>query len=135
MLMPIPKRLSQLLLLLLLAGCAGAPKVPPVLDGPLVISTWPFGKDANDKAIAALASGRSLVDAVELGIRETERVVSRPMPSGTRPFSQDGRGAFFSRWLHSEDVMVEAQRGLLVTESACACSYYSSQQVQKTCKF
>ena len=75
MLMPIPKRLSQLLLLLLLAGCAGAPKVTPVLDGPLVISTWPFGKDANDKAIAALASGRSLVDAVEFGIRETERVV------------------------------------------------------------
>jgi N4-(beta-N-acetylglucosaminyl)-L-asparaginase len=74
MLMPIPKRLSQLLLLLLLAGCAGAPKVTPVLEGPLVISTWPFGKDANDKAIAALASGRSLLDAVELGIRETERV-------------------------------------------------------------
>ena len=46
--------------------------------------------------------------AVLKSIHETERVVSRPTPSGTRPFSQDGRGAFFSRWLHSEDVMVPA---------------------------
>lgn len=75
MLTPIPARLSQLLLLLfLLAGCVGTPMGAKVLEGPLVISTWPFGKHANDKAIAALAAGKSLIDAVELGIRETERV-------------------------------------------------------------
>lgn len=72
--MPNASRSSLFVLLLLLAGCAGAPAAPSVLDGPLVISTWPFGKDANDKSIAALAAGRSLIDAVELGIRETERV-------------------------------------------------------------
>jgi len=74
MLMSIPSRRSWLMLLLLLAGCAGSPAASGVLDGPLVISTWPFGKDANDKAIAVLAAGGSLVDAVEYGIRETERV-------------------------------------------------------------
>ena len=75
MLTPIPARLSQLLLLLfLLAACVGTPMGAKVLEGPLVISTWPFGKHANDKAIAALAAGKSLIDAVELGIRETERV-------------------------------------------------------------
>lgn len=75
MLTPIPARLSQLLLLLfLLAGCVGTPMGAKVLEGPLVISTWSFGKHANDKAIAALAAGKSLIDAVELGIRETERV-------------------------------------------------------------
>lgn len=67
-------RLAQLLLLIVLAGCAGAPMGTTVLEGPLVISTWPFGKHANDKAMAALAAGKSLIDAVELGIRETERV-------------------------------------------------------------
>ncbi|MFT4511343.1 MAG: N4-(beta-N-acetylglucosaminyl)-L-asparaginase [Planctomycetota bacterium] len=56
---------------LLLGACAGTPA--SVLDGPLVVSTWPFGRHANDEAMAALAAGKSLIDAVELGIRETER--------------------------------------------------------------
>lgn len=60
-------------LLMVTGSCTSTPSVA-WLDGPLVISTWPFGKDANDKAIAALAAGKSRLDAVELGIRETERV-------------------------------------------------------------
>ena len=56
---------------LLLSACASAPASG--LDGPLVVSTWPFGRFANDQSMAALAAGKSLIDAVELGIRETER--------------------------------------------------------------
>lgn len=72
MLMPKALRLSQLLLLLLLASCAGAPAARSVLDGPVVISTWPFGKLGNDAAVAALAAGKSRLDAIELGIRAVE---------------------------------------------------------------
>lgn len=39
---------------------------------PLVISTWPFGKPANDRALEILQSGGSTLDAVEQGIRVTE---------------------------------------------------------------
>jgi isoaspartyl peptidase/L-asparaginase-like protein (Ntn-hydrolase superfamily) len=35
---------------------------------PLVVSTWPFGKPANDTALAVLGRGGSLLDAVEQGI-------------------------------------------------------------------
>src|SRR5437899_12893362 len=35
---------------------------------PLVVSTWPFGKPANDTALAILLRGGSLLDAVEQGI-------------------------------------------------------------------
>ncbi len=35
---------------------------------PLVVSTWPFGKPANDAALAVMARGGSLLDAVEQGI-------------------------------------------------------------------
>jgi len=35
---------------------------------PLIVSTWPFGKPANDAALAVLARGGSLLDAVEQGI-------------------------------------------------------------------
>jgi len=69
----IPSRVVLFALPWLLGSCAGAP-VAAVIDGPLVISTWPFGKHANDKAMAAFAAGKSRMDAVELGIRETERV-------------------------------------------------------------
>ena len=67
-------RLFLFVLLLLLASCASWPPPGRLYDGPLIISTWPFGKDANDKAYAALREGKSLIDAVEIGIRETERV-------------------------------------------------------------
>jgi isoaspartyl peptidase/L-asparaginase-like protein (Ntn-hydrolase superfamily) len=36
--------------------------------GPLVVSTWPFGKPANDAAMAVLVRGGSILDAVEQGI-------------------------------------------------------------------
>jgi isoaspartyl peptidase/L-asparaginase-like protein (Ntn-hydrolase superfamily) len=39
---------------------------------PVVISTWPFGKEANEKALSILLGGGSTLDAVEQGIRVTE---------------------------------------------------------------
>jgi N4-(beta-N-acetylglucosaminyl)-L-asparaginase len=41
-------------------------------DSPLVISTWDHGMAANAAALAALASGGSVVDAVERGVMVTE---------------------------------------------------------------
>lgn len=41
-------------------------------DTPLVISTWDHGMAANAAALAALASGRSVIDAVESGVMVTE---------------------------------------------------------------
>lgn len=37
-------------------------------EKPLVVSTWPFGKPANEAALAVLARGGSILDAVEQGI-------------------------------------------------------------------
>ncbi|MCC6231607.1 MAG: N(4)-(beta-N-acetylglucosaminyl)-L-asparaginase [Verrucomicrobiales bacterium] len=45
---------------------------------PLVVSTWPFGKDANEKALQTLTAGRSLLDAVVEGITVTEYDLSVP---------------------------------------------------------
>lgn len=39
---------------------------------PLVVSTWPFGKPANEKALAVLQAGGSGLDAIEQGIHVTE---------------------------------------------------------------
>jgi isoaspartyl peptidase/L-asparaginase-like protein (Ntn-hydrolase superfamily) len=41
-------------------------------DRPLVISTWPFGKGANDRALEILKTGGSPLDAVENGINVIE---------------------------------------------------------------
>jgi L-asparaginase/N4-(beta-N-acetylglucosaminyl)-L-asparaginase len=41
-------------------------------QAPLIISTWPFGKPANEKALATLRAGGSGLDAIEQGIRLTE---------------------------------------------------------------
>jgi N4-(beta-N-acetylglucosaminyl)-L-asparaginase len=65
-------RLSLFLLLVLLPACAGGPP-PSLVDGPITISTWPFGRFANEQAIEAFAAGRGRLDAVELGVREIER--------------------------------------------------------------
>ncbi|HEX5051958.1 MAG TPA: N(4)-(beta-N-acetylglucosaminyl)-L-asparaginase [Planctomycetota bacterium] len=59
----------------MLTSCAGAPP-SPTTQGPLAIATWPFGKTANDFALAALQNGGSRLDAVEAGIREIERLSS-----------------------------------------------------------
>src|SRR3954464_13977645 len=37
-------------------------------ERPLFVSTWPFGKPANEKALKTLEAGGSLLDAVEQGI-------------------------------------------------------------------
>ncbi len=39
---------------------------------PIIISTWPFGKPANDRAWEVLQAGGSALDAVEQGIQVTE---------------------------------------------------------------
>jgi len=44
----------------------------------LVISTWPFGKAANDVAIKVIEEGRSPLDAVEEGIAVVEADPSNP---------------------------------------------------------
>lgn len=41
-------------------------------QAPLIVSTWPFGKPANEKALETLRSGGSGLDAIEQGIRVTE---------------------------------------------------------------
>ncbi len=41
-------------------------------ERPLFISTWPFGKEANDASLASFERKGSLLDAVEDGIRQTE---------------------------------------------------------------
>ncbi|MCA9172121.1 MAG: N(4)-(beta-N-acetylglucosaminyl)-L-asparaginase, partial [Planctomycetales bacterium] len=38
----------------------------------LIVSTWPFGKAANEQAMKALQAGGSPLDGVEAGIRQTE---------------------------------------------------------------
>ena len=86
MLSSIPQRLAQSLglslgcvtmtTLLTLTSCAGAPAVPANPAGVRMIATWPFGKTANDHALAVLNRGGSRLDAVEAGIREIERLSS-----------------------------------------------------------
>lgn len=52
----------------------GADRAPDSGAGemPLIVSTWPFGKAANERALTTLAAGGSPLDAVEQGIRLTE---------------------------------------------------------------
>jgi isoaspartyl peptidase/L-asparaginase-like protein (Ntn-hydrolase superfamily) len=39
---------------------------------PLIISTWNFGRPANEVALAAMKAGKSTLDAIEAGIRQAE---------------------------------------------------------------
>lgn len=48
----------------------------PKWKGPLIVSTWPFGKPANEAALQALKNGGSLLDAVEQGIWVAEKDVT-----------------------------------------------------------
>lgn len=52
-------------------GRSAEPKPKPG-EVPLIVSTWPFGKPANDAALKVLGSGGSILDAVEQGIGVTE---------------------------------------------------------------
>jgi N4-(beta-N-acetylglucosaminyl)-L-asparaginase len=54
------------------AASAGAQLVPEKGEVPLIVSTWPFGKPANDAALKILLAGGSVLDAVERGIWVTE---------------------------------------------------------------
>lgn len=54
-----------------LPGAEPGPAVGPA-DRPLVVSTWPFGKPANEAALKAMLGGGGLLDAVEQGIHVTE---------------------------------------------------------------
>ncbi|HAB18588.1 MAG TPA: glycosylasparaginase, partial [Verrucomicrobiales bacterium] len=45
---------------------------------PVIVSTWPFGKPANEEALATLRRGGSGLDAVEQGIRVTESDPNNP---------------------------------------------------------
>ncbi|MCA8977968.1 MAG: N(4)-(beta-N-acetylglucosaminyl)-L-asparaginase [Planctomycetes bacterium] len=63
-------------ILVVLGACAGPRLAPPPMAAPVIISTWPFGKTANDVAIEVLRGGGARLDAVEAGIREIERLSS-----------------------------------------------------------
>ena len=68
-------QLTALVALPVLAGCTATTPAARA-TGPVIISTWPFGKIANDQALAVLQKGGSRLDAVETGIREIERLSS-----------------------------------------------------------
>lgn len=46
----------------------GAAAQPQAGEKPVIVSTWPFGKPANDQALRVLSQGGSNLDAVEQGI-------------------------------------------------------------------
>jgi N4-(beta-N-acetylglucosaminyl)-L-asparaginase len=45
---------------------------------PLIVSTWPFGKPANERALEVLKSGAGGLDAIEQGIKVTEADPGNP---------------------------------------------------------
>lgn len=47
-------------------------------SGPVVISTWPFGKPSNEQTLKTLAEGGTPLDAIEQGIRLTESDLGNP---------------------------------------------------------
>jgi N4-(beta-N-acetylglucosaminyl)-L-asparaginase len=47
-------------------------------SAPLIVSTWPFGKPANEKALEVIKAGGSGLDAVEQGIQVTESDPTNP---------------------------------------------------------
>lgn len=58
------------------AGCQSARRLPTMnartAQRPLVVSTWPFGKPANEQALATVRAGGSGLDAVVAGIGNAE---------------------------------------------------------------
>ena len=55
------------------AGCASTqPNARLAKRGPLIVSTWGFGKPANELALKVLQGGGSALDAVEQGVRLVE---------------------------------------------------------------
>src|SRR5258708_17355613 len=72
---------------------AQAPSESQGGEKPLIVSTWPFGKPANDAALAVLRRGGSILDAVEQGIWVPESdpanhsvgLEGKPNPPGVVP--------------------------------------------------
>lgn len=57
-----------------------------VIDGPIVISTWEHGIEANKNALKSFENGGSALDAVEQGVRTTESdITNRSVGIGGRP--------------------------------------------------
>ena len=57
----------------LTAGCTTRPPAARLAKrGPLIVSTWGFGKPANELALNVLQGGGSALDAVEQGVRLVE---------------------------------------------------------------
>ncbi len=54
------------------AEAAVSAALPGRAEAPLVVSTWPFGKPANEAALKILLGGGAILDAVEQGIWVTE---------------------------------------------------------------
>ena len=64
---------------LALAGTARAERdIPMNTARPLFISTWPFGKAANEQSLRTAEQGGSVLDAVERGIHVAEADASNP---------------------------------------------------------
>lgn len=65
-----------------LTGTAAGADARAVLSqpqpGPLVVSTWPFGKPSNERTLQILKEGGTPLDAVEQGIRLTESDLGNP---------------------------------------------------------
>ena len=65
----------------LIQNATGAPLLPVselTANAPLILSTWPFGKPSNEKALEVLKAGGGGLDAVEAGIRVTESDPGNP---------------------------------------------------------
>jgi isoaspartyl peptidase/L-asparaginase-like protein (Ntn-hydrolase superfamily) len=65
----------------LIQNAIGAPLLPVselTAKAPLILSTWPFGKPSNEKALEVLQAGGGGLDAVEAGIRVTESDSGNP---------------------------------------------------------
>jgi len=58
-----------------LVGCSTPPTVNST-QRPLFVATWPFGKQATERALASVREGGSLLDGVEQGIRLIESLSS-----------------------------------------------------------
>jgi N4-(beta-N-acetylglucosaminyl)-L-asparaginase len=52
---------------------------------PLIVSTWPFGQPANERALETIRLGGSTLDAVEQGIRLTESSGNRSVGLSGKP--------------------------------------------------
>ncbi len=71
------------------AGSTAMSAQVPSTSLPLIVSTWPFGRPANEKALQTLLAGGSLLDAVVDGITVTENDLSVPsVGAGGAPNSE-----------------------------------------------